>query len=81
VGFAVDEENRARFDYAGQVEELIALAEGLLAGAFGGALEDRDGVADFLDHAGSAGGVFFGRECVGEDGLGARDRCEGDQGA
>ena len=62
---AVDDHDRARLDDAGQVEELIALTKRLLAGALGGPLNDRDGVADARHHAGAARRELLERKDVG----------------
>ena len=69
---AVDQQDRARLDDAAEIEELVALAERLLAGALGRALQDRDSIADLRHDARTASGVFVGREDVGEDGLGTQ---------
>src|SRR5258708_27418310 len=67
----VDHRDRARLDDARQVEELIVLAEGLLARTFGRALQNRDAVADALDDLCAPSGELLGRKDVrsGEDGL------------
>jgi hypothetical protein len=69
VRFAIEQEDGARLDNSRDVEELVGLAKRLLAGTFGGALNDSDAVAEFGHDACTAGGIFVGREHVSEDGL------------
>ena len=72
----VDGHDRPRFGHAGQVEELVALAERLFAWTFRSALENRDGVADPLHDAPAATRELFEREDFGarEHRLGRRRR-------
>ena len=74
----VDRDDRARLDDAGQVEELVVLAERLFAGPLGRALQDRDAVADLLHHLRAARREFLGRKDLGagEDRLSRRERAE-----
>ena len=75
----INDQQRARFHYAGDVEELVALAERLLAGTFGGPLHDRHRIADLLHHLRAPHGVLIGRKDISEDGLragGERNKSE-----
>ncbi len=69
AGAAVDHQNRPRLYHAGQIEELIRLAQRLLPGPFGGALYDGHRVADLRHHLGAPGRVLIRREDIREDRL------------
>ncbi len=69
AALAIDDQDGARFHHAGDVKELVALAQGLLAGTLGSALQDGHRIADFLHHMGTAGGVLRWWKDVGEHGL------------
>jgi hypothetical protein len=58
----VDGRDGARLDDAGQIEELIVLAECLLAWTLGRALHDRDRIADAFDQASAPGAEFLERK-------------------
>ena len=66
---AVDHQDRPRLHHARYIEELIRLAQRLLSGAFGGALDDGHRVADLRHHPRAPRGIFFGRKDIGEHGL------------
>ena len=68
---AVDDGYRPRLDDAGEVEELIALPEGLFTRPLGRALQDRHRVADVGQHFRASRRELFGREDLRsrEDGL------------
>ena len=74
---SVDNRQRPRLDNAGQIEELIALSEWLLAGTLRGALEYRDAISNRVQHTGTTCGKLFRREDLraSEDRLGV----EGDR--
>ena len=69
---AVDDEESARLDDPGQVEELIALPQRRLAAPFGGALQDRDAVTDGVDHLRATSNELLRWKGVGESLLCAR---------
>ena len=73
-GLAVDDQNGTRFHHARDVEELVRLAQRLLAGTLGGALNDGDAIADLEHHAGAPGGIFGRRKDIGENGLRGRGK-------
>ena len=79
---AVDRDDRPRLDDARQVEELIGLAERLFARSLGGALQNRDRVADALDDLRAARSKLLRRKnlCAGEHRLRRRPRANGDDG-
>jgi hypothetical protein len=61
----VDDRDRAWFDDAGQIKELIALSQRLLTGALRCPLQNRDAVANGGDHSGPSGSEFFRRKDLG----------------
>jgi hypothetical protein len=70
---AVDHEDRARDLDAGQVEELVVLAELVVRGQLRRSDHDGRAVADLLHHTRAARGELLERERVGEERLRAGD--------